>query len=112
MTLTATEANFEMFAGDTFEITNAVTDDDDEPVILTNATIKWALKRSAKSAVDEVYKDQDDGINVNLNEFTIPLLPEDTVDLDGLYYHECEVTHDGDVFTSFYGQVTIRPSGV
>lgn len=111
--------NFTMYAGDTKIITVTVTDDDDEAVDLTGATIRW---QASRLVVDEgfdadplISKDNDTGGGIesaspSTGVFEVTLDPDDTEDLSGLYYHEAEVIDaDGNVATVMTGRMTVVP---
>jgi hypothetical protein len=114
--MTTINQNFSMYAGDSKNITITVTNDDGTVLNLTNATVKWALKKRVKSTVNEIYKTTTDGIVItdSLNGvIKINVTPNDTTNLSGMYYHECEVTdQSGNVSTVTTGYITVKESGV
>jgi hypothetical protein len=109
--------NFEIYAGDSKNITVTVTNADGSPIDLTGATIKWALKKRVSSPAD-ITKETNTNAGISVANpttgvFLIPLKPDDTKDLSGVFYHEAEVTDGvGNVSTVLTGEVTIHKSGV
>ncbi|OME86914.1 hypothetical protein BK120_08300 [Paenibacillus sp. FSL A5-0031] len=101
--------NFEMFAGDTKNVTVTVTGVD-----LTGASVKWAMKKSIYNAEPDVYKDTLTGVTITApDKFVIAFKPADTAALSGGFYHEAEVTDaSGNVSTLLSGTITVNRSGV
>lgn len=104
--------NFEMWARTTKKIITSVTNDNNEYCNLYGASIRWCLKTDPESDRAILIKTQEDGITISGDSheyFIVSLEPNDTVGLDGVYYHDCEVTDaDGNIFMAFVGWVTIH----
>lgn len=94
--MTARNQNFEMHKGDTRTVTVTVTDDDDQAVNLTGATVKWAVANTPTSAT--LISKQTGGSGISITNatggvFVITLVPADTSSLSArTYYHEAQVT--------------------
>jgi hypothetical protein len=105
--VTAINQNFSMIAGDTKNLIIPMPED------LTGCTVKWGLRQRAYSTENLINKSTNDGITVNGTEITIKLAPTDTQSLQGVLFHECEVTDQlGNVSTIFTGNATISRSGI
>lgn len=106
--------NFEMFAGDTENVVVTVTEGG-SPINLSGATIRWVMKR-AGSVTPLISKTSPAGITITDTaggKFTISLMPADTEDQRGDYYHEAEVTDaSGNVSTVMTGRAAISVSNV
>lgn len=104
--------NFTIFAGDSKNIIAKVLDENNLPADLTGCSIKWALKNSVDTIENLILKTTPN-INIVGNEVHIKLVPDDTKNLVGTFYHECEVVDTaGDVSTIFTGMVIIKKSGI
>lgn len=104
-------ANFSMTQGDTKTLVVSVKDAEGNAVSITDATIKWRAARSyGKTAV--VSKSTVSGVQITNGAggvFAVALLPADTEDLIGTYFHEAEVTFaDGTVSTVLTGTMKIN----
>lgn len=106
--------DFELFGGDTKVLmVNIVDEDTGEPVDLTEIKgIIWQVKRAPGARLSLIEKNLDDGIelvDIINGEFKIFLDEEDTINLGGTYYHECDIINAvGSRATVLYGYVTIR----
>lgn len=88
---------FTMTSGDTFTLNYTVRDAAGVAIDLTNATVKWQLARSVKEGalISKVTGNSPTEIELTTPEsgaFAVYLLPADTAQLAGRYYHEAEVT--------------------
>ena len=100
-----------MVQGDTVALDFSIVDDDDDPVNLTGATVRWQLSRRERLE-PIVQKISGSGITVTDavgGLFTVDLAPSDTEDLYGTYYHEAEVTDaSGNISTVRTGEIVIN----
>lgn len=107
--MTIKNQGFEMWSGDTKVLTITVTDKDGVRVNLTGATIVYKIFDGGTAVIT---KSTANGITItdaSGGECQTTLSPSDTSDLDGVYYHECQVTDSsGNVSTIFTGAVTIQ----
>jgi hypothetical protein len=109
-------SDFEMFAGDTREIVFTVKDQDGIAVNLTSAVVLWKMAQSSwkidLDAVVVVSKTSGAGqITLGNGTFTVHLMSPDTVDLEGSYYHEAQITlADGTIGTPVTGKIKVRPN--
>lgn len=110
--MAAINFSFSMIAGDTEKIVATVTDENNDALPVSSATIKYVVRDSV-GGTQRISKTTTSGIVINSNVFTISLDPADTVDLAAnVYYHESEITFGGDVYTAFYGNIEIGATGV
>lgn len=109
--MTTQAQNFEMFAGDTRQITISVTDEDGAALPLTGYDAIWVVyKQTTKELI--LSKVLGSGIMIPTpanGQIIIDLLPEDTEDITpGKYLHECEIsTSSTDVSTVTTGIIKI-----
>lgn len=109
--MTALNQNFSMYSGDTKVLIIPVTKPDNSGVDLSGASVKWVAQ--GEDGTTNVISKQTPVIITNGNEIQIKLLPIDTRDLVGMYYHECEITdQSGNVSTIFTGYITVIKSAV
>lgn len=105
-----TDQDFEMFQGDDKELHVLVTDEDGMPVDLTGATVTWKMYRSFKD--EATVKDITSGISIPspLNGiFIVTLLPSDTENIFGGFFHEAQVKDiRGMVTTVMTGHIRIK----
>lgn len=106
------QQNFIMCSGDTRTLTVTVNDRvTGDPIDLTGASIAWVLAKNNKSTA-EIEKSVGSGITVATpasGVFVVTINPADTTDLDGIYYHEAQVTDaSGRVVTVMRGRATIE----
>lgn len=110
--MTTENQDFTMWSGDSKVLEVAVTDVDDEAVVLTGATINYVLQKSSRGGQAIISKSTTDGISITnalAGKFEITIDASDTADLAGDYYHECQVTDSSsNVSTIFVGTVTIN----
>lgn len=96
------------YAGDTLRLDVSVTDDADQVVNLTGATIEWKLI-DYKTVL--LSKSTSAGISITdpLNgEFRVNINGSETQDLQGTYRHEARVTDStGNVSTVFVGSFSV-----
>lgn len=106
--------NLQKVAGDSENIEVTVVDEEGTAVDLTGASIEYAIKTTVEAVTNELLLTTADfSITILANVFSIAVSPNDTVSLNGTYYHECEITlADGRVFTAFSGSIFISPTGV
>lgn len=111
--MTALNQNFTMFSGDTKLVIIPVTKPDKSAADLNGASAKWILQ-DEDGVTNVLSKQSPETIAiVNSNEIQIKLLPNDTKDLIGTFYHECEITDQaGNVSTVSTGFITIVKSAV
>lgn len=108
--MTAINQNFEMYAGDTKNIIIGVTDPSGMALDLTGATVSWILKPPQPAAPISIRKISPQ-VEIDMDRITIKLLPEDTENLAGNFYHEAELTDQiGNVSTIMVGTVKINRS--
>ena len=108
--MTAVNQNFEMYAGDSKNIVVSVTDGSARPLDLTGASVKWILKPTQPTSENLIEKSTPE-IVLDVYTATIKLLPVDTENLAGNYYHEAELTDQiGNVSTIMVGTVKINRS--
>jgi len=116
--MTSEDQNFELYAGESKVLTVTVKDAAGALIDLTGSTIEWIVKRAEDDAAGLITKTTvpiTGGITLsnqttNKGEFTITLLPADTLSLGGAsYYHEAEVTDAAtNVSTVTRGVVTVK----
>lgn len=106
---------FEMFAGDSKRLIFSIFDKDDEPLDMTDATVRWQASRGSLvkfSRTPSIVKTLGSGIEETSlfdGQFVVILNPQDTEDLSGPYYHEIEIRSAlGEVSTAFSGEMTIK----
>lgn len=92
---------FEMIAGDSFELTFTVTDEDDVPVDITSGTPAWYLCPMGQPDYVALTKA---GSITDTSTFTVTLILADTQTLSGKYLQQVS-------FTDFYGK-EFRRQGV
>ena len=103
--------NFEIFQGDTKQITISVTDEDGAILPLTGYDAIWVVyKQTSKELI--ISKVLASGISIptpSNGEIIIDLLPEDTETvIPGTYLHECEIsTSPIDVSTVSTGTIKV-----
>lgn len=111
--MTEVSQDFKMWAGDHRNLQFTVTGSDGSGQDLTGTSIKWVLKESVDSASLILKQTSGSGITVSGSVMTVALVPADTTNLAGQYYHEAEVTDGaGNVSTTSVGTGTIEKSGV
>jgi hypothetical protein len=109
--MTVQAQNFELFQGDTKQITITVTDENDAILPLTGYNIVWVIyKQTNKELI--LSKTLGDGITVptpSNGQIIISITPEDTeLITPSTYLHECEIsTSPTDVSTVTVGIVKI-----
>lgn len=88
--------DFELYAGETKEVTITVTDADGDAVPLTGATITWGAYDRTGARTVRVTKSGAD-ITISSNTFMFTLDPADTESLSpGVYAHEARVVDADD----------------
>lgn len=108
--MTAVNQNFEMYAGDSKNIIVSVMDGGARPLDITGSSVKWILKPTQPASAILITKSTPE-ITLDVYTATIKLLPEDTENLAGNYYHEAELTDQiGNVSTIMVGSVKINRS--
>lgn len=86
---------------------------EEKSIDLSSSTVKWVLKNNVDQPNNLIYKTLDSGIEVQEDKVFLNLASEDTKELTGRYYHECEVTDAlGNKSTLLRGVVVIKKSGV
>lgn len=111
--MTSENQNFEMYEGEDKTLTITVVDVAGAAVNLTDATIKWQVKRNVDDTSPLIEKTTAGGITITDAEggvFTIALADTDTANLGGEgYHHEAEVTDvSGNISTVTRGVMTIK----
>ena len=99
-----------MFAGDSKVLVVTVRDGAGAVVNITGATLTWEAARSTEETT-VISKESGDGISITNptgGVFEVTLDEADTDDLQGLYYHEAELTQAGDTFTVLTGSLVIE----
>jgi hypothetical protein len=94
------ELSFEMHSGDSRIIQLVATDQDDNIVDLTGATIRWQAARSAYSKTPLLQKHVGSGVTITFpaaGVFEVQLLPADTDNLVGALYHESDTANWGTI---------------
>lgn len=81
-----------LYSGDSRNLIISVTDENNTPVNLDNATIKWIL-----SSQDNIVLTKSNGKGITISnasqgQFIIALAVSDTQDLNGNYVHAARVT--------------------
>jgi len=119
--MTDVEQNFEMYAGETKEVTFEIRGGvDDELLDLTASQITWLLKLREDSPTHILRKTSPvEGIVIldqgtNRGQFVLTLESDDTKELDArVYYHEAEIVDIGDhPSVTTVGWCTLNPSGI
>lgn len=105
--------DFTMFAGDSKVLVVTIVDDDGAAVNITGAAIKWQAARTVSDSSALISKTTDSPGGVAITdgadgEFEVTLDEADTDDLDGLYYHEAEITMSGDTSTVLTGYMVVE----
>jgi hypothetical protein len=105
--------NFQSFAGDSYWVRYDLFEADNVTPyeIDPGATAKFVLKRGVADPQNAIIK-QSPAIIIAENKVTVYLSPADTLDLSGQYYHECELTENGEVFTIGFGNANFLLTGV
>lgn len=111
--MTAVGQDFVMRQGDNKLVHITVIDEGGQVVNLTGSTVNWVMyRRNPDNPI--LQKTTASGISLTLpvsGLLTIALLPVDTQDLLGRFYHECEVTDaSNNISTVTEGVVTIYKS--
>lgn len=115
--MTSENQDFEMYAGESKVITITVNDAAGDPVDLSGATIKWAVKVNPDDAEATITKNsgEDGGIEIldqetKKGQLTITLAPADTEEKGGVSYcHEAEVTDsEENVSTATRGMMRVK----
>lgn len=106
---------FEIFSGDDLRIIATVRDQAGNLIDITNASIRWALSadsRSPKLLEKTTALTGSAAITkMNASEFFFDLVPADTQSLDGVYYHEVDITTSGGkTYTVLHGPAIIKPN--
>lgn len=103
------------YSGDTLVIKTTVESDDGSSKDLTDASVKYGIS-DAPGEQTVVEKSDGNGIQITdpaSGKLEITIDSVDTEDLDGSFYHECEVTDSsGDVSTVFTGVFRIAEDTV
>jgi hypothetical protein len=102
-----------MVSGDTTILEFQVLDYLGSPVNITNSTVKWVLTASSTTITPLVTKTiANGGISLTTPAngiFQVYLYPSDTAGLNGIYYHEAELTtQSNNVYTVTNGKATIE----
>ena len=85
--------DFTMWAGETQRLVVTVYDCDDEVMDITGSSISWIMQASILQGDPAIVKTTDDPAEIEITdgengEFAIYLLPEDTENMGGWFYHE------------------------
>jgi hypothetical protein len=109
---------FEMWAGESKEITCTVTDaDTDASVNLTGASARWMLQKDELGGTTMLTKDADwagaSGITISGCTFAFTLTHTDTDALQGTFYHEAEIVDSsGCTFKPMRGYIMINQGAI
>ncbi len=104
--------NFSVNQGDSKTLSITLKNTAGTVVDITSATIKWqsARKRGGTSVISYTTSN-----NINITSgtggtFDVTIDASDTEPLDGIYYHETEITFsDGTISTVMTGTMTVTP---
>ncbi|WJJ55284.1 hypothetical protein QB910_000040 [Dabrowskivirus KKP3916] len=103
--------NFEMWAKDTVVLQVTVTDDNNLPIDLSNMQITWVLFKGTSSYANKTIGNGIAVTDVNNGVFQVTIQPSDTVNLTGLFNHECYIMDQyNNQSTVLTGIATIHPS--
>ena len=83
--------DFEMYQCEDKVICFDITDGDDNPKSLTGSNALWVVYSSLHSTNKIEKKSTDGEITFNENEARVILVPDDTKDLCGRFYHELRI---------------------
>ena len=99
-----TNQNFDLYSGDTADISFTLTDSQGLPLVLTDLVLWWGM--------GEIIKFSPDGITVLDNTATVHLVPDDSVDLitGGLRHQLRAVDPSGRVETFATGVCRVTES--
>lgn len=105
--------DYEMWAGDSFQLDVEVTDGNGEIEDISGYYIEWVLAERA-GADPEIVKDTDGDVTITdgpNGTFIVDLFPPDTTGIYGKYHHEAQATDDtGNEITLLTGNATINRS--
>lgn len=105
--MTSVNQDFNMYAGDSKDIVVTIVDEENNPLDLTEASIKWVMKNKNTSVI----KDSTNGASVDGSTLHIKLEPEDTINLSGVFAQQGRIVDAlGNVSTVFVGKITILKS--
>jgi len=116
--MTAENQDFTITRGDHAQLLITVRDSDDNPKLLTGATINWQCaprEVSATAIISKISGVSPSEIDIvggsPDDEFIVFLVPADTILLtEKFYYHEAEVTDiNGNIVTVTRGLITTKP---
>jgi len=109
--MTKTAQNFEMWQGDTKQLRISVTGSDNAGYSLTGASLVYIVEVEPKSG-SLIRKTTANDVSISGSTVTVTLNPIDTLQLEGLYYHEIQALDVlGRVATIMVGNVKINKSG-
>lgn len=113
VTMTAVGQDFTMRQGDSKIVNITVVDENNEVLDITGVTVNWIMyKRNPDNPI--LQKTTTSGISLTLPTsgiLTINILPQDTENLLGRFYHEAEITDTNEnISTVTEGSVTIFKS--
>ncbi len=88
--------DFEMYSGESKNIKITLTDEkSDTPLDVSNATITWVMKRSAKFPTNLIEKSTVNSeieiVDAVNGVVKVKLISADTESLEGLYYHSAKI---------------------
>ena len=106
-----TQNDVSMHSGDSLTLEITVNDASGSAVNVSSATASWALSKKATDSTAPrgaaLVTKSATIIDGPTGRVDVVLDPADTDALAGTYYHELQVTVDGNVSTVLYGSITI-----
>lgn len=111
--MTEINQNDIIYAGKDYVIRAPVTDDDGKLMDFTGASATWGLRQGKSSTSNFLVKNSPADITFNGNTIYISLNASDTVNLKGIFYHECGVVDaNGKKSLLFEGYLEFKNSAV
>lgn len=110
--MTMFNQSFVMMGGNSRNIVTTVTNENNQPVNLTNLIITFIIKDSALSLSKILTKDNGSSGGITITDaengkFIVTLLPSDTINLGGNYYYDIELTDGTNIWTVSVGTITV-----
>lgn len=107
--MTMENQNGDMYSGNTKYITFPV----DGVESLIGASLKWGIRKNKYSNENILVKSSTNGISIVDEQVQVKLDPDDTLDLSGTFYQECQLTDSlGNVSTVLTGELKIVKSAI
>lgn len=99
--------NITMTKGDTLSFNVIVTDQNGNAITVDSAD--FTCKKLATDEVSVFHKSLGAGISQDDSVLTVRVAPDDTKNVDaGLYFYDCQISKNGDVFTILKGILTLE----